>query len=91
MTDALLDAAEALTRAVRDDSIDTRTHPSLEAVEAEVARGRATQELARLDAEDERIAQRQAAIAERRNRLAPLAGKATTRRARGANKKGHTA
>ena len=74
---ALLDAAEALIAAVRDNA---DTAPAVAALNAEVARGRAREELAKIDAETARLAAREAELKKRRDELAAVAGNA--RRAR---------
>lgn len=73
----LLDAAEALTRALRAGTDHTT---ELAAAEAAVKHARAVEELDRIAAEEQRIADRAAALKERAQELRQVTGR---RRKRG--------
>lgn len=73
----LLDAAEALTRALRAGTDHTT---ELDAAEAAVKHARAVEELDRIAAEEQRIADRAAALRERAQELRQVTGR---RRKRG--------
>lgn len=73
----LLDAAEALTRALRAGTDHTT---ELAAAEAAVKHARAVEELDRIAAEEQRIADRAAALRERAQELRQVTGR---RRKRG--------